>query len=210
MKVCRSCQHEMDDNALFCPQCGVKVSSFPEEIQTDAACVESTEAIPTITESAMEIVPLAETDKKKGKKHFIGIAIAVVVILAIICAFLFANPSKHSPEPIIGTYKFYGMLSNGKFTSVDGFFGVLTGSLNAKSDHTVSMELSLIGNYTGTWTRYNLENKVLSDSYLLELNHPTLPSQSVAAAFANDDYPAFQNLLMVYWTDQMYLLFEPV
>ncbi len=98
-KYCQNCGTQMDDNAMFCSNCGFKVVNVAENQQVKQPFQELKEQYQQPIQQRVEVLP-----KKKSKKVIIAIsAVSFVLVVAIVvgCITLF---SKNSPTDVVEKY----------------------------------------------------------------------------------------------------------
>lgn len=98
-KYCQNCGTQMDDNAMFCSNCGFKVVNVAENQQVKQPFQEPKEYYQQPIQQRVEVLP-----KKKSKKVIIAIsAVSFVLVVAIVvgCITLF---SKNSPTDVVEKY----------------------------------------------------------------------------------------------------------
>lgn len=98
-KYCQNCGTQMDDNAMFCSNCGFKVVNVAENQQVKQPFQETKEQYQQPIQQRVGVLP-----KKKSKKVIIAIsAVSFVLVVAIVvgCITLF---SKNSPTDVVEKY----------------------------------------------------------------------------------------------------------
>lgn len=97
MKFCKMCGTQLKDDAVFCPQCGARISA-PAPVQAPEP-VPAPAPAPTPAPASF-VPPVGSVPVKKSKKGLVIAIIAVVLLLAATAALFFLKGKDSQEEPV--------------------------------------------------------------------------------------------------------------